>query len=103
MARLIFNSGPGTIERPETIDSTTPEQQPDWLVIVFDNEFNTFEEVTMILILATNCSVEEATIETWEVHHLGKSVVHRADEKECLRVASIIAKIGIRVEVEPQP
>jgi hypothetical protein len=38
-------------------------------------------------------------METWEVHHLGKSVVHHANAEECERVASVIRTIGIVVEV----
>jgi len=48
---------------------------------------------------ATQCDEDEACIETWEIHHLGKSVVHVAGEEECRRVADIIGYIGIRTEV----
>src|SRR5579875_1058178 len=74
----------------------------EWIVVVYDNDYNTVEEVIHILIAATHCSFEEAAIETWEIHHLGKSVVHHADKEECERVASIIATIGIRVEVKQE-
>lgn len=73
--------------------------EPDWLVIVFDNDYNTFDEVIRILQTATGCSLEEAQMETWEVHHLGKSIVHHATEAECRRVAAIIRTIRIKVEV----
>jgi ATP-dependent Clp protease adapter protein ClpS len=82
---------------------STPSHGDRWIVTVYDNPFNTFDEVTFILMLATNCSVEEATTETWEVHHLGKSVVHHGDEATCRRVAGVIAKIGIQVEASPEP
>ena len=72
------------------------------IVIVFDNDKNTFDEVENILVAATGCTHKEAEIETWEVHNLGKSVVHHASEEECLRVASIIRTIGIRVEVQSE-
>jgi ATP-dependent Clp protease adapter protein ClpS len=70
-----------------------------WIVIVFDNDTNTWDEVMRILQIATGCSAEEAYIETWEIHHLGSSVVHSAGRSECERVASVIATIGIRVQV----
>ena len=53
----------------------------------------------MILMIATHCDEEEAYIETWEVDHLGKSVVHNAGKEECEDVAHIIRQIGIKVEV----
>ena len=48
-------------------------------------------------------TTDEAYMETWEIDHLGKSVVHRASEAECQRAAEIIATIGIRVEATPDP
>ena len=91
-------AGPGTIERPVE-EGLASELCERWVVVVYDNDRNTFEEVTVILMIATGCSFDEASMETWEVHHLGKSVVHCADREECERVASVIRKIGIRTEV----
>lgn len=88
-----------TLPRPgfsEGVDNQTG----DWIVIVFDNPTNTFEEVIGILQKATGCGLEEAEMETWEVHHLGRSVVHHGDLAECDRAAGIISTIGIRVKVD---
>ncbi len=76
------------------VDSTS-----HWIVVVYDNDFNTVDQVIRILVAATRCSLTEAEIETWEIHHLGKSVVHHGDRSECERAAGIIRTIGIRVEV----
>lgn len=91
---------PGTIERPE-VDSShdTGTKGAGWIVTVFNNEVNTYEEVISILLIATRCTPEEAFIETWEIDHLGKSVVHQGGEKECRSAADVIATIGIKVEV----
>ncbi len=70
-----------------------------YIVIVYDNDKNTYEEVIGILCAATACSVNEAYIEAWEIDHLGKSVVHHGSLQECERVAAIIRQIGIRVDV----
>ncbi len=69
------------------------------IVVVFDNDHNTIEEVIAILIRATGCTTQEAAMETWEIHNLGKSVVHHGSLAECERAASVIATIGIKVEV----
>lgn len=86
-----------------------PAIQPDaavgsagWIVTVFNNEFNTYDEVIMILMAATGCTIEEAAIETWEIDHLGKSVVHFGYADECRTVAAVISTIGIRVEVREE-
>jgi ATP-dependent Clp protease adapter protein ClpS len=96
MARLILNAAPSTIERPDLGDSLRSER---WVVVVYDNDSNSVEEVVHILLLATGCTVDEAEMETWEVHHLGKSVVHYGGKDECETVSAIISEIGIRVEV----
>jgi ATP-dependent Clp protease adapter protein ClpS len=53
----------------------------------------------LILMVATKCNFEEAQMETWEVHNLGKSVVHHGSQDECERVSIVIRQIGIKVEV----
>lgn len=102
MARLIRGSGPraaGTVDLPEAFEVISGKGDRDWIVTVFNNETNTYEEVITILIVATGCTFEEAYIETWEIDHLGRSVVHHGDESECQRVAEVIRTIGIHVEV----
>ncbi len=91
---------------PLTITGPSQEQENDslefasgFIVIVYDNDSNTVLEVINILIMATQCSFDEAEIEAWEVDHLGKSVVHHGGKEECERAAGIIRQIGIRVEV----
>jgi ATP-dependent Clp protease adapter protein ClpS len=90
-----------TERRPNLSDETTHSLLSDYIVIVFNNETNTVDEVIGILQKATGCSREEAQMETWEVHFTGRSVVHHGDRAECERAAAIIATIGIRVAVEP--
>lgn len=90
-----------TIELPEIIQNETPLNE-SWIVIVYNNDYNTWDEVVLILMIATQCNQEEAEIETWEVDRLGKSVVHCAGKDECETAASIIRQIGIEVEVKSE-
>ena len=83
----------------EKITDRTTGGGSGFLVIVYDNDKNTWHEVVTVLQKATGCTQEEAEIETWEVDTLGKSVVHHAGQEECERAAGIIRTIGIRVEV----
>lgn len=92
-------SGPGVLERPDLGSDVEVKPSREWIVTVYNNEYNTYEEVISILMLATGCPEDEAFIETWEIDHLGKSVVHCAKEDECRKAAEIISTIGIRVEV----
>src|SRR5580658_1053048 len=99
MDRLM--AAPGTIEAPEVFESI-PGHGNYWIVTVFNNEYNTWDEVVHILMVATGCSEDEADMETWEVDNLGKSVVHHGGQEVCETAAEIIAQIGIRVEVSEE-
>lgn len=90
---------PGIIEEIEGLGAE--QTDAGWIVTVFNNETNTWEEVVEILRRATFCTFEEAWNETWEIDKLGMSVVHHGDEDECRRAAKVIATIGIKVEVSP--
>jgi ATP-dependent Clp protease adapter protein ClpS len=92
---------PGTIERPDVDDGST-STSGSWVVVVFNNNYNTYDEVITILIMATNCSLDEAEIETWEIDHLGKSVVHHGEKEECQQAAATISLIGIKVQVSQE-
>lgn len=69
---------------------------------MFNNETNTYDQVIDILMRATGCGFEEAALETWEIDHLGASVVHHGGEEICRDAAAVIATIGIRVEVSEE-
>lgn len=96
------SGGIGVLERELDLNESNTSGSGEWTVIVFDNPHNTIEEVILILMEATACTLEEAEIETWEIHHLGKSYVHFSSESDCNRVAQIIRTIGIVVEVRKE-
>ena len=97
---LVYASA-GTGEAPRIGERIGELAGLGWLVTVYNNDWNTYDEVMMILMVATGCSGEEAYIETWEIDNLGQSVVHLACEKECRQIGELISKIGIQVEVSP--
>jgi len=98
-----------TTATPDTISTVLPERierenriggGDGYIVIVYNNEHNSYDQVISILMQATACSRDEAEIETWEVDHLGQSVVHHGGQEECERAAAVIRTIGIHVEVK---
>jgi ATP-dependent Clp protease adaptor protein ClpS len=72
------------------------------MVIIFNNQTNTFDEVILALMRATGCDQAEAEIEAWEADHYGKAPVHFAKKSECEQVASVISSIGVKTEVLPE-
>jgi ATP-dependent Clp protease adaptor protein ClpS len=69
-------------------------------VILFNDEWHTFEEVIEQIIKATGCSVDKAEVLTLEVHNAGKSMVYDGDLVECLRVSTVLEEIHLRTQIE---
>lgn len=69
-------------------------------VILFNDEWHTFEEVIEQIIKATGCSLEKAESLTLEVHHRGKAVVFTGELTDCLRVSTILEEIYLRTQID---
>ena len=105
---VLTMSGPGTVtpqrqnvELPEIEEQELTTKGEGWIVTVFDHDSISYEQVMFILMRATCCTSEEAYIESWEIDHYGKCIVHSASESECNKAATIISTIGIKVEATP--
>lgn len=85
---------------PELNDASTRSGR--WMVVIFNNDTNSFDEVVEVLMRATGCDLDEAAIETWEAHTYGKAPVHFAGRQECESSAEIISSIGVKTEVTPE-
>lgn len=69
-------------------------------VILFNDEWHTFDEVIAQIIKATNCSRGRAEELTNEVHFKGKAIVFEGDMPECLKVSSILEEIALHTQIE---
>jgi ATP-dependent Clp protease adaptor protein ClpS len=69
-------------------------------VILFNDEWHTFDEVIEQIIIATHCSYEHAERCTLEVHHQGKALVYHGELTACLRVSAILEEIALHTQVE---
>ncbi|MCS7176783.1 MAG: ATP-dependent Clp protease adaptor ClpS [Candidatus Kapabacteria bacterium] len=69
-------------------------------VILFNDDWHTFEEVILQLIKATGCSRQRAEALTWEVHTRGKAAVYEGELPQCLRVSSVLEEIGLHTQIE---
>jgi ATP-dependent Clp protease adaptor protein ClpS len=68
-------------------------------VILYNDDWHSFEEVINQLIKATNCPFEVASDLTFEVHVKGKALVFSGDMKNCLRVSSVLEEIALNTEI----
>lgn len=94
-------------ELPMTAPQNLPVIEPKlardrWGLIIFNNDYNSLDEVIFGLIAATQCDVQEATIETWEAHTYGKAWVHFGSREECKRASIVMEAIGVKTEVRKE-
>ncbi|MFC2130273.1 ATP-dependent Clp protease adaptor ClpS [Bacteroidota bacterium] len=78
------------------IDDTTFASK----VILYNDDWHTFDEVINQIMKAAGCSKSEAEGMTWEVHNKGQTCVFEGDLPECLRVSSILEEIALHTQVE---
>jgi len=89
---------PSEIESPETIDSVINGEAAK--VILFNDEWHTFDEVINQLIKAIRCSLKKAEEITFEVHTKGKACVFSGTVDECLRISSVMEEIALHTQIE---
>ncbi len=68
-------------------------------VILFNDDWHSFEEVIVQLIKAINCTFEQARNYAFEVHVKGKAVVYNGPLYICLKVSSILEEIALNTQV----
>ena len=73
-----------------------------WMVVIFNNDETSMDDVVLVLMAATGCDVDEAYMEMWEAHHYGKAPVNFAPETECHEVARVIATVGVKTSVQKE-
>lgn len=69
-------------------------------VILYNDDWHTFEEVISQIIKATKCSFTEARDKTFEVHVNGKAIVFIGEIKDCLKVSAILEEILLHTQIE---
>ena len=85
------------IEEP-VIDEETGTKLP-FKVILYNDDWHTFDEVINQLIKAVKCSFEKARAFAFEVHVKGKAHVFSGDLQNCLKVSGILEEIALHTQV----
>jgi ATP-dependent Clp protease adaptor protein ClpS len=68
-------------------------------VVLYNDDWHTFDEVIYQLIKAINCTFEKARDHAFEVHVKGKSIVFTGSMKDCLKVSSILEEIALTTQI----
>lgn len=115
---------PTTIEKPgiEEIPALAPDFSPShldmpgldqlsdirdgveisgpYVVILYNDDWHSFDDVIGILQKAIGCTVEEGLQIALRVHLEGRAICFSGEREPCERVAKIIASIRLQVEVD---
>lgn len=95
---------PGTLDMPgfEELDDVRDgaEINGPWIVILYNCECHTFDDVISILQKATGCSVEKGLAIALEVDTRGRAICFSGSRDECDRVAAIISSVRLQVETD---
>ncbi|HTB22258.1 MAG TPA: ATP-dependent Clp protease adaptor ClpS [bacterium] len=69
-------------------------------VILYNDDWHTFDEVIGQLVKAGACDAAEAELHAWRVHTEGRSLVFHGARRDCDRVAQVLREIRLQVEVD---
>lgn len=68
-------------------------------VVLYNDDWHTFEEVITQLIIATQCSFDKARDFAFEVHVKGKAIVFAGSMSQCLKVSSVLEEIALHTQI----
>lgn len=88
---------PNKITKPKIDENTTLGLL--CRVVLFNDDWHSFDEVIEQLIKAVHCTFESARAYAFEVHVKGKAVVFEGQISECLRVTSILEEIALHTQI----
>jgi ATP-dependent Clp protease adapter protein ClpS len=107
---------PTTIEKPDVLTPPSTFDLPGlneltdirdglnitgpWVVILYNCDCHTFDDVIEVLCIATGCTVDEAAALALRVHEEGRAIVFDGTQAECERVAEIIGSVKLQVETD---
>jgi len=91
-----------------TIGNSLPEEKKEVdvlveqpaKVILFNDDYHTFDEVIDQLIKAIGCDRAKAETLTWEVHTKGKAAVFEGPMDDCLKVSNVLEEIALSTQIE---
>ncbi len=89
-------------EETNQIETTTEETSDVDIssrVVLYNDDWHTFEEVITQLIIATQCSFDKARDFAFEVHVKGKAIVFAGSMSRCLKVSSILEEIALHTQI----
>ncbi|MBI4882097.1 MAG: ATP-dependent Clp protease adaptor ClpS [Planctomycetes bacterium] len=85
---------------PESDSEVRTRRRRAFVVVLYNDDVHSFDEVVLQVQKATGKSQEAAFRVTLEAHLRGKSVAFAGGLEECQRAAAILRRIRLQVEVD---
>ncbi len=76
------------------------ETQGPWVVILYNCDCHTFDEVILQLQKAAGHSIEKANAIAMEAHVRGRAIAYTGEADDCERVAAVLRSIRLQVETD---
>lgn len=71
-----------------------------WRVILYNDDWHTFEEVIEQVMKATGCCLEVAERIAYEAHTQGRAVAYSGEKEDCQRVCGVLLEIRLQAEID---
>jgi ATP-dependent Clp protease adaptor protein ClpS len=68
-------------------------------VLLYNDEWHTFDEVIVQIMKAVGCMFDEARDKAFEVHVKGMAMIFNGKFKDCLRVSSVLEEIALHTQI----
>ena len=81
-------------------ESSRTEETGAWIVILYNCDCHTFDEVILQLQKSTSCGLEKAELIAAEAHLQGRAIAYTGESRECERVAASLRSIKLQVETD---
>jgi len=90
---------PVQVDQQTVTDQEARLRRP-WVVILYNDDWHGFDEVTLQIQKATGYDLERAERITYEAHSAGRAIAYEGTHEECERVAAILRRIRLQVETD---
>jgi ATP-dependent Clp protease adapter protein ClpS len=85
---------------PGILDQLDEQVDTPWVVILYNCDCHSYEEVIFQVQRATGCTLEKAVWITHEAHVTGRAIAYSGTLEECERVARVLRDIKLQVETD---
>jgi ATP-dependent Clp protease adaptor protein ClpS len=91
------------LEQPQEISEIENEDnvslEHPYKVVLFNDDYHSFDEVINQLIKAIRCTYDEARNYAFEAHVKGKAIIYNGSLTDCLKVTTVLEEISLHTQI----